>query len=97
MLPYVPEASPLASLDFGRLIRQIGPANAALARYDGLLQSAINSGVMHSLSSCIALKGGRSCERLEHRRTAATGFVCVQTAFQHTQRRLCVADWTRND
>ncbi len=48
MSPYVPQSLPLAGLDFARLIRKIGPANAALARYDGLLQSAINPRVMLS-------------------------------------------------
>ena len=42
MKPYVPQALPLTDLDYARLIRKIGPANAALARYDGLLQSVIN-------------------------------------------------------
>lgn len=42
MRPYVPQALPLAGLDFARLIRKIGPANAAIVRYDGLLQSVIN-------------------------------------------------------
>lgn len=48
MNPYFPESLPLASLDFARLIRDIGPANASLARYDGLLQSVINPSVMLS-------------------------------------------------
>ena len=48
MLPYVPESLPVRTLDFGRLIRLIGPANAALARYDGLLQSVVNPSVMLS-------------------------------------------------
>jgi Fic family protein len=48
MKPYVPDSLPLTKLDLGRLFRQIGPANAALARYDGLLQSVINSSVMLS-------------------------------------------------
>lgn len=48
MQPYVPNALPLAGLDYARLISFIGPANAALARYDGLLQSVINPGVMLS-------------------------------------------------
>ena len=48
MKPYVPESLPLNNLDHGRLIRLIGPANAALARYDGLLQSVINPSVMLS-------------------------------------------------
>jgi Fic family protein len=46
--PYVPQSLPLADLDHARLIRKIGPANAALARYDGLLQSVINPGVLLS-------------------------------------------------
>jgi len=48
MQPYVPVTLPVQSLDSGRLIRLIGPANAALARYDGLLQSVINPEVMLS-------------------------------------------------
>lgn len=48
MKPYIPESLPLTNLDHGRLIRLIGPANAALARYDGLLQSVINPRVMLS-------------------------------------------------
>ncbi len=48
MEPYVPRQLPLQDLDYRRLIGKIGPANAALARYDGLLQSVINPGVMLS-------------------------------------------------
>jgi Fic family protein len=48
MDPYVPQPLPLANLDHARLIRKVGPANAALARYDGLLQSVINPTVMLS-------------------------------------------------
>lgn len=48
MQPYVPDELPLKTLDAGRLIRKIGPANAAIARYDGLLQSVINPSVMLS-------------------------------------------------
>jgi Fic family protein len=48
MSPYVPESLPVTTLDFGRLIRLIGPVNAALARHDGLLQSVVNPSVMLS-------------------------------------------------
>lgn len=48
MPPYVPQSLPLTDLDFGRLIRKVGPANASLARYDGLLQGVINPSVMLS-------------------------------------------------
>jgi Fic family protein len=48
MQPYVPQQLPIPSLDLGRLIRKVGPANAAMARYDGLLQSVINPSVMLS-------------------------------------------------
>ena len=48
MEPYVPQPLPLIGLDLARLISHIGPANAALARYDGLLQSVINPNVMLS-------------------------------------------------
>jgi Fic family protein len=48
MQPYQPDLLPLRDLDFERLFPLIGPANAALARYDGLLQSVINPLVMLS-------------------------------------------------
>ncbi|MEO5376516.1 MAG: Fic family protein [Magnetococcus sp. DMHC-6] len=48
MIPYVPQSLPLSDLDYGRLIRKVGPANAALARYDGLLQSVINPSILLS-------------------------------------------------
>ncbi|AJE02090.1 Fic family protein [Geobacter pickeringii] len=48
MQPYIPNILPLGNLDFARLISWIGPANAALARYDGLLQSVVNPAVMLS-------------------------------------------------
>jgi Fic family protein len=48
MEPFVPHSLPLKGLDLSRIIGKIGPANAALARYDGLLQSVINPGVMLS-------------------------------------------------
>jgi Fic family protein len=48
MEPYIPRPLPLPDLDYGRLIRLVGPANAALARYDGLLQSVINPSVLLS-------------------------------------------------
>ncbi|MEI7608983.1 MAG: Fic/DOC family N-terminal domain-containing protein [Rhodospirillaceae bacterium] len=48
MQPYVPCPLPLSDLDHRRIIRKVGPANAALARYDGLLQSVINPSVLLS-------------------------------------------------
>lgn len=48
MEPYVPQPLPRPDLDYRRIIRKVGPANAALARYDGLLQSIINPSVMLS-------------------------------------------------
>lgn len=38
MQPYTSDALPLADLDYARLIAHIGPA-----RYDGLLQSVLNT------------------------------------------------------
>lgn len=46
--PYRPDELPINDLDVARLIRRVGPANAAIARYDGLLQSVINPSVMLS-------------------------------------------------
>ena len=46
MQPYIPDTLPLHALDLSRIVRLIGPANAALARYDGLLQSIPNPALM---------------------------------------------------
>jgi len=48
MQPYIPNALPLPDLDFRRLLPLVGQANAALARYDGLLQGIPNPAVMLS-------------------------------------------------
>jgi Fic family protein len=48
MNPYVPEALPLTGLDYRKLLPLVGQANAALARYDGLLQGIPNPAVMLS-------------------------------------------------
>lgn len=48
MLPYVPDALPLTELDYRTLLPLVGQANAALARYDGLLQGIPNPAVMLS-------------------------------------------------
>lgn len=48
MNPYQPNALPLTELDFRRLLPLVGQANAALARYDGLLQGIPNPAVMLS-------------------------------------------------
>jgi hypothetical protein len=46
--PYVPDSLPLDCLNVAKLIRRVGPANAAVARYDGLPKSVANSSVMLS-------------------------------------------------
>ena len=48
MEPYVPDTLPIAELDFRQLLPLVGQANAALARYDGLLQGIPNPAVMLS-------------------------------------------------
>jgi Fic family protein len=48
MQPYTPNVLPLTDLDFRRLLPLVGQANAALARYDGLLQGIPNPAVMLS-------------------------------------------------
>ena len=48
MNPYQPDALPLQALDDRRLLPLVGQANAALARYDGLLQGVPNPTVMLS-------------------------------------------------
>lgn len=46
--PYTPESLPIKELDRTVLITAVGEANAALARYDGLLMGMINPAVMLS-------------------------------------------------
>ncbi len=48
MEPYVPEKLPLKSLPWESFIRYIGQANAALARYDGILQGVVNPDILLS-------------------------------------------------
>jgi len=48
MNPYEPDQLPLTDLDYRRLLPLVGQANAALARYDGLLQGIPNPSVMLS-------------------------------------------------
>ena len=48
MQPYSPDALPLSGIDLFRIVGKIGPANAALARYDGLLQGIVNASVLLS-------------------------------------------------
>lgn len=46
--PYIPDQLPLVDLDYRLLFPLVGVANAALARYDGLLQSIPNPAIMLS-------------------------------------------------
>jgi len=46
MNPYIPDQLPLTKLDWKAFIRLIGSANAALARYDGILQAILNPEVL---------------------------------------------------
>lgn len=48
MQPYAPSPLPPAGIDLARLVTLVGEANAALARYDGLLQGMVNPAVMLS-------------------------------------------------
>jgi len=48
MKPYTPQTLPLDSIDWAAHVSLIGQANAALARYDGMLQSIINPEVLLS-------------------------------------------------
>lgn len=48
MHSYIPDQLPLTNLDYRLLLPLVGQANAALARYDGLLQSIPNPAVMLS-------------------------------------------------
>lgn len=48
MKPYIPSELPISGLDYKRLLPLVAQANAALARYDGLLQGIPNPAVMLS-------------------------------------------------
>ena len=48
MKPYVPQSLPLDAIDWASQVTLIGRGNAELARYDGMLQSVINPGVLLS-------------------------------------------------
>lgn len=48
MEPYIPESLPPSALNWEALIPQIGPANAELARYDGILRGIVNPNVLLS-------------------------------------------------
>lgn len=48
MKPYRPDTLPVEDLDYRQLLPLVGRANAALARYDGLLQGIPNPAVMLS-------------------------------------------------
>jgi Fic family protein len=46
--PFVPDELPISNLDWKRLVPIVGTANAAIARYDGFLQSMVNPAVLLS-------------------------------------------------
>jgi Fic family protein len=46
MQPYMPQTLPLNTLNWDALIPHIGPANRALARYEGILQSLPNADIL---------------------------------------------------
>lgn len=48
MPPYLPERLPLQNIEWTKFIHLIGPANAELARYDGILKGMINPQVLLS-------------------------------------------------
>ncbi len=48
MEPYIPEPLPPKGLDLGMVVGRVGRANAALARYDGLLQGLVNPEILLS-------------------------------------------------
>ena len=48
LTPYQPEALPIEDLDYRALIAPVGKANAALARYSGLLRAMVNPAVLLS-------------------------------------------------
>ncbi len=62
MEPYIPSKLPLPRIDWGRLVRKIGMANAALGQYNGLLQGIVNPSV---LLAPLALQEAERSARIE--------------------------------
>jgi hypothetical protein len=50
MEPFIPNILPIDFIDWSAHVSLIGQANAALARYDGMLQGILNSGGYFPLS-----------------------------------------------
>ncbi len=48
MNPYIPKTLPLDDIDWASHVPLIGKANASIARYDGMLQSIVNPGLLLS-------------------------------------------------
>ncbi len=48
MEPYVPAKLPIDGIDWEAHITSVGKANAALARYDGILQAMVNPDILLS-------------------------------------------------
>jgi Fic family protein len=48
MKPFVPDKLPLKTIDWGRFVRLVGRANAALARFDGVLLNMANPHILLS-------------------------------------------------
>jgi len=48
MKPHIPSRLPIEKLDWRPFVRLIGQSNAALARYDGILQAVINPQILLS-------------------------------------------------
>jgi len=48
MKPFVPHQLPLNDIDYGQFVGLVGRANAAVARYDGMLQGIVNPNVLLS-------------------------------------------------
>ncbi|PKN72908.1 MAG: cell filamentation protein Fic [Candidatus Cloacimonetes bacterium HGW-Cloacimonetes-3] len=46
MKPFIPDSLPLANINWEAHVNSIGKAQAALARYDGMLQSIVNPGLL---------------------------------------------------
>lgn len=46
MKPFNPDVLPLANINWEAHVNSIGKAQAALARYDGMLQSIVNPGLL---------------------------------------------------
>ena len=92
MQPYAPNALPLVNLDYRLLLPLVGQANAALARYDGLLQGIPNPAVM---LSPLTTHDGKRASFVDRRMLRSAGVHDPQRDSWLSTQRMVAGDGSR--